>query len=389
MNKGSKDNLGRNFEEIMKTLKQVSLRDDEKNALRENLISFMKAETVRNPGEERPSFRSQLLTLISFRNMGIALSIMLLLGGGVTFAAENSLPGELFYPIKGFNEQARVAFALSEETKAEFESKFASRRLEEAEELLAKGELSAEEKADLEARFDAHAERVNKHIAKLREKKNFEVAAEISSELESSLMAHSRVLSRLAERGDASGSDLISANVQLKGDAFADLRRGLQMEITAGANADLEVSVTQKLQSVIHKIGEVRDFVDAKADKVGAEVMVEADLKIKAAEEKVAEARVKIEAKSFKEAFQGLQEAHRLAQEAKLLVAVSANFEARAERDHEEPEPSTRRDPTENGERGRERKPVKVEAGLELDTEVENKGLDLDARLNGRVDVGL
>ncbi len=373
MNKGP----NHNFQDIIKALKKVSLRDDEKNAVRENLISYIKSTDVRNPDEGRPSFRSQLLTLISLRNMPIVLSIMLLLGGGVTLAAENSLPGELFYPVKGVSEKARVTFALSEETKAEFESKFASRRLEEAEKLMVKGELSAEERADLETRFEAHAERVNKHIEKLREKKSFEVAAEISSELESSLMAHSRVLARLSgdvDAGDEKG-DLISAKVQLKGDAFGDLRRGLQMEITAGVNADMEVSVGQKLQSVMHKIGEVRDFIESKADKVSAEIKAEAEAKVKIADEKVVEAKAKIEARLFKEAFAELQEAQRIAGEAKLLVAVSSkhdeelnsSLKINADLDHN----------------------LDVNTDLKLDGEVEKKGIKIDSKVDGRVNIGL
>src|SRR3989344_1574020 len=72
------------------------------------------------------------------------IAIMVILGGGTTVAAENSLPGDTLYALKvSFNEEVRAAFTFGAESKADWEIQRAERRLEEAAELSKKGRLDA------------------------------------------------------------------------------------------------------------------------------------------------------------------------------------------------------------------------------------------------------
>ena len=90
--------------------------------------------------------------------MGIILAIILAVSAGVSFGAEQSLPGDALYPIKtGVNETVQGWFALSAEAEAEHQANLAIRRLGEAEELKADGRLDAEIKSELEAEFREHA----------------------------------------------------------------------------------------------------------------------------------------------------------------------------------------------------------------------------------------
>lgn len=91
------------------------------------------------------------------------LLIAVFVGGGVSYAAEGALPGEVLYPIKvHVNESVRETLALSSEAKANVEADIASRRVEEAKELAVQGILSTSTVAELKVTFEDHAKKARK-----------------------------------------------------------------------------------------------------------------------------------------------------------------------------------------------------------------------------------
>ena len=91
--------------------------------------------------------------------ISLVIALMIALGGGVSIAAEGSVPGDTLYTVKTqVNEQVRGMIATSAEAKAEWEAKLAERRLEEAAELEAEGKLDADVEQELSAAFTKHAE---------------------------------------------------------------------------------------------------------------------------------------------------------------------------------------------------------------------------------------
>ena len=87
------------------------LRDEEKSRMRHQLRAFMALHPVREVGYFRLLIQKSNITgKILIKDMTIALIIALVLGGGTSFAAEGSLPGDLLYPVKiGVNEEFRRA----------------------------------------------------------------------------------------------------------------------------------------------------------------------------------------------------------------------------------------------------------------------------------------
>ena len=64
--------------------------------------------------------------------MAIAVVLLLFVAGGSTVAASNdSLPGDLLYPVKTGVEQVRMWFATTDTGKARLHAQFANRRIEE------------------------------------------------------------------------------------------------------------------------------------------------------------------------------------------------------------------------------------------------------------------
>src|SRR3989344_7018632 len=148
------------FEKIIKEIKKISLSGEEKAQILGSLSSYVKETPVMEKEVERQimhgSLRSRLLVLskqIKFMPT-IAILLMLFLGGGASLAANSALPGDVLYPIKlNVNEKIEAALAFGAEADAKVEAKHAERRLEEAEELAVSGQIDAETKAEIEARF--------------------------------------------------------------------------------------------------------------------------------------------------------------------------------------------------------------------------------------------
>jgi hypothetical protein len=93
--------------------------------------------------------------------VAVAFIFVAMLGGGTVYAAQNSLPGELLYPVKTGFEDVRLFFARGNAAKAELNLQFAQTRLEEMNKLA----VSNEERTQLavngyRSNLDAASEQV-------------------------------------------------------------------------------------------------------------------------------------------------------------------------------------------------------------------------------------
>ena len=213
------------LEKLNRLKKEIGLAPERKILLLE--------EIVRKMEEFRPlkmTGQRSVLDNLFYKYMPIIAYVLIaaLVGGGVTVAAEQAVPGEILYPVKvAVVEKVGEALAFSAEAKADWEAKLAARRLEEAAKIEAKEELAAEKKAELKAeleeRFEKHAERVQERIAKLEAKGKARVAAKVAERFERSLEAHKDVL----------------AKVGMALDKVAEIK--LELELKAAAEAEVEV----------------------------------------------------------------------------------------------------------------------------------------------------
>ena len=192
------------MEQFFRKSKEVKLSPEEKEMVKQNLISFMETNPV---GYGRPS------AIPAFGRFGIILRnlrpvvalglIAVLLGGTTSYAAEGSLPGDLLYPVKvNINESVQVWLATSDEAKARLGANLAEKRLEEAEALAAEGRLNAEVRANIEFRFEEHAKSFDKSAKKIEAREDTKASAEFYSDFEASLRAHERILSQLGYEKD-------------------------------------------------------------------------------------------------------------------------------------------------------------------------------------------
>lgn len=169
------------------------LSADEKSAMRGALLRVISHRPVKSP------YWSPL-----FMRTGAALAIVLILGSGTTFASESALPGDMLYPLKvHVLEPVQGVTALTPIAKASWSTKLATRRAEEAEVLAAKGTLSTTTASELEEHIAQSAENARDAT---NEVADASTAAQLSTELDSSLSAHSDILQELGSSTPDSGT---------------------------------------------------------------------------------------------------------------------------------------------------------------------------------------
>lgn len=343
----------KHFKQLVEEAKKLTLSQAEKTDIKDQLVLFMRNTVnanVRTAELTRLHSRRSMLSNIQFtplnnlrsklpsvfnrvnifKPMPILIAILLLVSGGASFAAEKSLPGDALYPVKVYvNEEVRGWATLSEEAKANWDAALANRRLNEAEQLASESRLDAETRAQLEANFQAHSDRVQARIEKFEDKKA-DRAAEIISNFNTSLNAHEQILLSI---GLAKNSDTEpqakSLAVRVRAEAQEAKQDSDKEELRVDAQVEVQTAAEARLNSAENKITEVRKYIASREDRLGATATAQAEARLKVATDLVIQGKLKLEAKAYGEAFRLFQRAHAVAQEAKLLIRAKFYFETR------------------------------------------------------------
>jgi hypothetical protein len=347
-------------------LRQLTLASHDKDRIRENLSAYTLAHPlVQAPSHAVPSPFMLWLSPSVRNHLTPALVVALFLfGSGVSFAAEQALPGDALYTVKvNVNEEARALVTLSPQSKANWEAERLERRLSEATKLAASGKLDAKAEANIEANVDAHTEKLATHVEKLEIKNDFEEAVAVASKVEASLRAHGTILETIAlgdraaaeadtmvavkapsaavssdtaatmmmvvegpaDRAAKPSSGTLIAKVRAKTDEAA-IRRAEAETILSSNDAPTEAAVYAKLKVVLGKIAEAKGYV-GKTDGAPSETVVLAKAKLESAEEAYNQGAAKLEAGAYAEAFVTFQAAQGFAQEAKTLLKSKKEIE--------------------------------------------------------------
>ncbi len=220
-----------NLKELKKLARKVRLSADEKSVMRGELLRYMEAHPIRNGESLRAlavsngtghikEYRAipSPFSISRFRDkkaLPILIILGLLVGGGTSFAAEYTVPGDIFYPVKvHINEGVRGVVALSAKAKAEWGVRLVERRLKEIEKIESNPNVSLQVKEAAQANLDRYTERVNKHILKLEENDDSKNAIALTEKFTKVLRAHEEIINFKvqSEQGDdASTLELLEA----------------------------------------------------------------------------------------------------------------------------------------------------------------------------------
>jgi hypothetical protein len=195
------------IDKIFGALRSVQLSDRERKNMKLHLETHMRENPVRAGFSERLRNRfigtgqyidTALNSRVFVTHPAFAACVLVLcVGLGTSYAAENSLPGQALYSFKTrVNEPLEGALALTPQAKAEWSAELTNRRLQEAEELAATNSLSPVATADIETGLDTALQNFNTSVA-LVAKNDDADAANAQTDLEASLNAHETVLATL------------------------------------------------------------------------------------------------------------------------------------------------------------------------------------------------
>ncbi|MEK7636402.1 MAG: DUF5667 domain-containing protein [Patescibacteria group bacterium] len=373
----------KNFHEIIQQAKNISLAENERARVRNELRIYMHA--YRPP--IRVALRDQLFAFFAIhRTVPLVLIASMLSGAGIAFGAEGTLPGDILYPVKiNVNEEIRGLLKFSPKSRVEWETKLATKRLEESERLtVEKRIITPEVRLALQEKFNEHRKNAEIKIATIENGGDFEVAARINSNFEAELEAHDKILQKLTE--DDADSDYALAPITVSAqNAIREVgkkRKNLEENIenkkddkAKKSSEDMRVEVEKKLQ-------EMNAFIDGIALGSGDLATDEIKKRLSGVIEIIAEGKTKQNEGKYGKAFSLFQKAMRTLERARVLINANKEFhiqvsiEENGDNNHNENKNEIRRDRTEKQEkkRGRDLNDTNDERGSENEQGVSASG---------------
>ncbi len=214
----------------------ISLTPEERERMRGAVYSYMAMKPLRGPASPEP--RGSFGWIFSPRPVAAVLVLgFFISSGGISYAAEGAVPGDLLYPIKTeVNEPLKGALALTSSAKAAWAIEVASTRVSEATSLAAEGRLSTTTQQRLQASFQKHAALATERLGE-EASSSPEASAETATRFEAQLSEYEAVLEKV---GRAKGVDVaeLLASVHSESKQVARVRATAESRITPARDYD-------------------------------------------------------------------------------------------------------------------------------------------------------
>ena len=321
-------NLDTKTTEYLAEMANIKLSDSSRSRIKNNLMTYARFHSVvRVEGDgrsiehvpPRTTFFSHILNLHPKSMTAAILVIMLLIGGGTSYAAEGAVPGDFLYTVKtDVNESVKGAFAFGDAAEADFQVRLVEERLEEAEILAARGLLTTEASADLSLRLKAHYEAAEARSQKAEAAGDYESSATVRASIEGNLRTHGAILTDLNTRVTGNnGTSLLNAI-----GAYAGLSAEAQTAATAtiSASANAKASTAATISAADHLILEVQANLARAENKLSVALNASAKAKLAKAVSAQVTAQAAFESESYSTAYASTQSAIRLASEADAMI---------------------------------------------------------------------
>jgi tetratricopeptide (TPR) repeat protein len=320
-------------EKILEPLKQVGLKDHERQRVRSALMSYMRAHPVQTGVLATvASFFGGTNSSYRFRPAFALSLVVVFLGTGTSLAAEMSLPGQALYAIKlQVNERVMSSLAFSPEAKIEFNASLADRRLYEAEELIARGTFSPESVEVLHANFEAANLAFETAVTDAAGEKSLAKLAEARSNLQASLQAHAQVLEALEVEPEGQGSQdvarLIGA-VQSRAKDIAVARTRVERSIATTSQEDL-ADITEKKEDAKRAAEKLRKLAENARENFGEETSQEITAGAMLADQRIVAGTSRLESGDYGGALAAFQAAIRASKETKIGLEAAQNVKGK------------------------------------------------------------
>ncbi|MFZ3012022.1 MAG: hypothetical protein WA060_03465 [Minisyncoccia bacterium] len=199
----------------IKEIKEIKMTDLERDHIYRNILSSP-VISYTHPVKSPWAVFSFMATIHKNRFVyyGSVLGLFVVLGGGAVFASGNSLPGNIFYPLKvSVIEPLYSTLTFSPKAKAQYESHLATKRLVEAETLKIQGKLDKKKEERLNLLLENHTESFSKAIDDIKQEKLAQKRIDKTTDdndddtvtnFQAEMKAHARVLDFISGQDDKS-----------------------------------------------------------------------------------------------------------------------------------------------------------------------------------------
>ncbi|MFA6269899.1 MAG: DUF5667 domain-containing protein [Candidatus Paceibacterota bacterium] len=183
--------------DLFKKIKKETLSSDEKSQILSVLESFVDQNPIQSV--RSPFYSSWFIFQQKMVVVPIAIILVFVLTSGTVFAAKNSLPGNILYPVKILNEKVESFVTFDTETKAQVDASHAISRLNEVEQIVnSNQELDTETRQKIESHFTTQSENTIKHIDELKSKGLEKEASKIETDFHKSLGEYEKTITDLS-----------------------------------------------------------------------------------------------------------------------------------------------------------------------------------------------
>ncbi|MGE5541202.1 MAG: hypothetical protein ACM3TU_02875 [Bacillota bacterium] len=230
---------------FLKRLRGVTLSDNERLAMRERLAAYADMHPVLAPAATPAA---GFFGIFSSRSMSVyatALALFLIVGSGVTFAAEGSVPGDSLYALKiHVNEPVMSALAPTAAGQARLAATLATRRVNEAVTLASRGTLTPARQTYLKEEFAEGVTLASKKADVLASRGNVEAADTVRANFAASLAGQAQALGAVTTKDPAATADLLSTVVSTSEDIAEDADPGSVLAVVETEETEPEATAT-------------------------------------------------------------------------------------------------------------------------------------------------
>ena len=323
---------------IIKQARGVRLCDEDRVLLRKKLQEVMASHPLEHANDSLEStsvferFTNSVHSLLLFGKkistpVGIGLLLAVFTGVSISSATEQSLPGELLYPVKiRVIEELRSGFTTSPEERAMWEAQRLNRRLVEAGILTKRNALTTDMRVELESNIHAQSLKIREIAKELVLEGKAQSAAELSMKAELSLRVHAIRLFELSRTKKESHKraqvEELKEFVTLESEAIAKVRvdaEDLEKEHLKN-QGNVKEAAQEKLIAGTNVISSVEFYLGKKNNSVTVQDTKKTAAQLKFSKKLQAEGKAKFANGDHEQAFIDFSQALRVAQEIKVFL---------------------------------------------------------------------
>lgn len=304
---------------IIKTSKQESLSLQEKAVIKSQILHFMQKNPV------QPVYHWRFWQGLTLHYVSFAVMMFLVTGGGIAFAAQNTLPGDWLYPVKTEVTEKVLAWTLfSEQAKVQYDIDLTKLRLQETETIAYQNKLDDKKSAQVKALLDEHINNINSRVLGLSGPDKAKISIEINSQLEASLKAHANSIDALAVKTESHSESVIHgilSDVKSKTDVVKKIREQDESVLLLNLPVQASLDAENKLAEAQVKIREATLLAEQKKNDINDMIYRKVQADTALASQYIVDGKKALELKNDAQAFIFFQNALRQAQETNIYIS--------------------------------------------------------------------